>query len=57
MAVALGPIKTCIACGLKFYVSREHIFSRIWISLFIPGNKFSRTSCTVLESNKTKAIL
>lgn len=26
MAVALGPIKTCIACGLKFYISREHIF-------------------------------
>lgn len=25
MAVALGLIKTCVACGLKFYVSREHI--------------------------------
>jgi len=33
-----------------FQVSREK--SRIWISGFKRGNKFSRISCTVFESNK-----
>ena len=33
MAVALGPVKTCIACGLKFYVSREHIFREFGFTL------------------------
>ena len=36
----------------RFFVFRGNKFSRIWISDFIPGNKFWRISCVVLESYK-----
>ena len=49
--VASSFSRSLISRVFNFRLSKNQIFA-IWILEFIPENKFSRISCTVLESNK-----